>query len=386
MDEFGFIHHPANAPLNIFIRSSVFAAIWLFLWELLCVVAFGRWRFVVMVCQWNFDPRRAWHDKVYAIVGLTPLLIFYPRIFGLGGFNLLMALNFINRNLPRRWLWYWQERGRNMNGGMNDPLERTLRNDRLTFILRDTASAAWHIVAAFLLPNSAAIWRLIRHTPLNRTTISLVAAAIVATVFSLAPPLRWHFSVLFRRTIDEAKVRASETLDQAASLVRLSVCVRRAARMEMKDYEYQRIQQQNSEIRLLRLHQKHSTDQIYCDLLSIPLQNAEPFEAISYRWSGRPQYPIVVDGRPYLVLPAVHDILRHVQLPGSERLLWIDSICINQGDDEEKSWQISMMRDIYSRAHRVVGWLGCREGSSGAVTFLYDLRRRAEVEPEKLRD
>ncbi|KAL1873513.1 hypothetical protein Daus18300_003876 [Diaporthe australafricana] len=38
--------------------------------------------------------------------------------------------------------------------------------------------------------------------------------------------------------------------------------------------------------------------------------------------------------------------------------LWIDAICINQGDNNEKSSQVSMMDLIYSNAQTVVVWLG----------------------------
>ena len=38
--------------------------------------------------------------------------------------------------------------------------------------------------------------------------------------------------------------------------------------------------------------------------------------------------------------------------------IWIDSICISQHDDDEKTAQVKMMGDIYQRATRVVVWLG----------------------------
>ena len=37
---------------------------------------------------------------------------------------------------------------------------------------------------------------------------------------------------------------------------------------------------------------------------------------------------------------------------------WIDAICINQGDEQEKSNHIVRMRDIYASADRVCAWLG----------------------------
>lgn len=47
--------------------------------------------------------------------------------------------------------------------------------------------------------------------------------------------------------------------------------------------------------------------------------------------------------------------LRYLSKP---RRLWIDAICINQDDADERSSQVQRMRDVYSLASRVVVWLG----------------------------
>ena len=38
--------------------------------------------------------------------------------------------------------------------------------------------------------------------------------------------------------------------------------------------------------------------------------------------------------------------------------LWVDALCINQDDQEERARQIAMMGDIYSHAANVIVWLG----------------------------
>ena len=40
------------------------------------------------------------------------------------------------------------------------------------------------------------------------------------------------------------------------------------------------------------------------------------------------------------------------------RPIWIDAVCINQNDDLEKSGQIPLMGEIYSKAAEVLVWLG----------------------------
>lgn len=55
----------------------------------------------------------------------------------------------------------------------------------------------------------------------------------------------------------------------------------------------------------------------------------------------------------------------------NDRVLWIDAICINQNDIQERNVQVRQMLDIYKSATRVVIWLG--EGdrdSDKAMTFI----------------
>ena len=47
---------------------------------------------------------------------------------------------------------------------------------------------------------------------------------------------------------------------------------------------------------------------------------------------------------------------------GDNTLLWIDAICINQADTEEKSYQVAMMDQIYNKANSVIVWLGRDDG------------------------
>src|SRR5437773_6109315 len=50
----------------------------------------------------------------------------------------------------------------------------------------------------------------------------------------------------------------------------------------------------------------------------------------------------------------VYQILCERRSLVKDRWIWIDSICIDQENSDEKTKQVQMMRDIYSRATRVV--------------------------------
>jgi hypothetical protein len=55
--------------------------------------------------------------------------------------------------------------------------------------------------------------------------------------------------------------------------------------------------------------------------------------------------------------------MRRLRSPSHSRVLWIDAICINQNDDDEKSHQVGMMRKIYKACQKCTVWLG--EGPEG---------------------
>lgn len=58
--------------------------------------------------------------------------------------------------------------------------------------------------------------------------------------------------------------------------------------------------------------------------------------------------------------------VRHQSKP---RLIWVDALCINQADDEEKNAQVKQMHRIYSQAH-VIHWLSNGDEISSLDTTL----------------
>jgi Heterokaryon incompatibility protein (HET) len=162
---------------------------------------------------------------------------------------------------------------------------------------------------------------------------------------------------------------------------------------------YQPLPKANS-IRLLRLLSPKSSEYISCGLTVVDsLDNCPPYEAISYVWGPpNPKETILCDSTPIEVTPNLARILKqlhkwrlgilkedgiisrfkrfsrsksHKPLPEFARHLtttastssittgyiWIDALCINQDDTQERSNQVSIMREIYHRARRVVVWL-----------------------------
>ncbi|KAJ9609908.1 hypothetical protein H2200_006237 [Cladophialophora chaetospira] len=83
------------------------------------------------------------------------------------------------------------------------------------------------------------------------------------------------------------------------------------------------------------------------------------YEAVSYSWGQLPlEYSISCSGEGFSVNRAVFQALQRLRYEDKPRYLWIDAICINQLDPDEKSSQIRTMFSIFRKAFRVIVWLG----------------------------
>lgn len=52
------------------------------------------------------------------------------------------------------------------------------------------------------------------------------------------------------------------------------------------------------------------------------------------------------------------DALEQLRHEEADRFLWIDALCINQGDDRERNVPVRNMFEIFAKARQVVAWLG----------------------------
>jgi hypothetical protein len=115
-----------------------------------------------------------------------------------------------------------------------------------------------------------------------------------------------------------------------------------------------------SEIRLVVLLPSASFEAaIECRLEYAVLGRCKPYEALSYVW-GEPHFTesITLDGQKFMITPRLATALRYLRLSAEERTLWIDAICINQQNLEERHEQVGYMRSIYSSCSSDILWLG----------------------------
>jgi len=100
------------------------------------------------------------------------------------------------------------------------------------------------------------------------------------------------------------------------------------------------------------------TEPIRGTLRAIDLEEEE-YDTVSYVW-GDPSFvfSIYIDGCPLNITKNLHDALRHIRRRNAPRSLWIDAICINQSDSQEKSHQVAFMQSIFAHSRTVIVWLG----------------------------
>ncbi|KAF5133336.1 Heterokaryon incompatibility protein 6, OR allele [Metarhizium anisopliae] len=145
----------------------------------------------------------------------------------------------------------------------------------------------------------------------------------------------------------------------------------------LKTYTYSTLAP--GEVRLLKLSKSTPWSPIQCKLVHVRLDGAVEFETISYTWGSRQtRKGLIVAGARLDVSDRVYDIVHDRASFLMTRHIWIDSICINQQDNEEKSSQVQLMRKIYGSSYHTVIWLGHGSDANDAVWFLSHLRRRID--------
>jgi hypothetical protein len=125
-----------------------------------------------------------------------------------------------------------------------------------------------------------------------------------------------------------------------------------------RQYLYRPFETKNS-IRLFQLKPGSREDPIEGRLICVSFDSRPKYEALSYAWgNSATRHHILTDEGTIPMTASVRSALTRLRLQGRVRVLWIDALCINQGDNDEKSEQILLMPKIYSSALRVVVDLG----------------------------
>jgi len=129
------------------------------------------------------------------------------------------------------------------------------------------------------------------------------------------------------------------------------------------EYNYAPLQGLHS-VRLLTLHPAASYGTpIHISLREVSLDVSVEFAALSYTWTTEGgdcslSKQVECDGAIIKITANCEAALRRIRQVEKSFDFWIDAICINQSDDDEKSLQVPQMRQIYKKALWVALWIG----------------------------
>lgn len=153
-------------------------------------------------------------------------------------------------------------------------------------------------------------------------------------------------------------------------------------RKDMQDVEdrplYAPLDEARREIRVLKISRADQRgygggETFKADLVCVSLDDDPAYLAISYRWGD----PLIVGhfeshhGAQERHIPynkGVFDIINTILARGATLYLWIDALCINQEDLNERTGQVAMMGIIYSQARQVIAFIG--EADEAAITAM----------------
>jgi hypothetical protein len=133
----------------------------------------------------------------------------------------------------------------------------------------------------------------------------------------------------------------------------------------LQHYRYRPLDRTRKEIRLLILEPGSGADVLRCTLKHAFLDSPPLYETTSYV-CGDPyeKSTIILHGREVQVMATSEATLRRMRLHDRPRVLWIDSICIDQNNIGEKGHQVGMMYLIYTKTFQNLIWLGPCDGTT----------------------
>ncbi|KAF2874809.1 heterokaryon incompatibility protein-domain-containing protein [Massariosphaeria phaeospora] len=160
----------------------------------------------------------------------------------------------------------------------------------------------------------------------------------------------------------------------------------------MTDAAYPGRALESGEIRLIRLLPGTWTDPIQCDLFQASLKARPEYRALSYVWGSRHvTRPIILKNQQQAATHAatinLERALRHLRHQYKEGLvLWVDALCINQKDVEERTNQVKLMGRIYESCKSVIVYLGSNLGRTVCSTSGPAITRFGDAEGDKLHE
>lgn len=123
-------------------------------------------------------------------------------------------------------------------------------------------------------------------------------------------------------------------------------------------------------IRVLIVEPESADSDLQTRLEVVDLDKDMAYEAMSYTWGDpKDQVPLQVRSQTVSIPRNLEIALKRLRHSDRRRYIWADAVCINQADIAERGQQVSIMRNIYTKARRVLVWLGQDKTSFARLAF-----------------
>lgn len=158
----------------------------------------------------------------------------------------------------------------------------------------------------------------------------------------------------------------------------------------LNEFPYTALSESQSQVRLIRVLPGDFDSSIRCTLQTFVSKLCPKYYALSYVW-GNPNVTKAIEvahhvdeghdskhlfgGEPkhirfhqFHVTTNLEAALRRLRSSTTYRIVWIDSICIDQSNRQERESQVQMMDRIFSSAAKVLVWLGEYDDARDEIT------------------
>jgi hypothetical protein len=191
---------------------------------------------------------------------------------------------------------------------------------------------------------------------------------------------------LFETGTESSEEPGSQVLDRLREITNRKIITKKGS------YRYKNLESED-EIRVLRILRGKHGSPVQCTLIPtcLPFSGPKPsnskaetieYEALSYWWGDsevtkkiliwRYHDPKSASGmmlevppfETFYVRPNLYEALQRLRDPEQDIDIWVDAICINQNNLDERTAQVSRMHEIYSEATKVCIWLGAGTGET----------------------
>lgn len=126
-------------------------------------------------------------------------------------------------------------------------------------------------------------------------------------------------------------------------------------------YEEVPLRAGDGRVRLLMLQPGRGNEQITCRLFAASI-GKRPYSTLSYVWGDMKITKLIqVNAHSIPVTINLEAALRYIRQLDKPVDIWVDAVCINQGDNQERGRQVAMMGQIYAQCCKCYIWLGCPE-------------------------